>query len=261
METILDKIVARKMEEIAVAKEKRSIEDLKAMPHFVRTCSDFKVSLLDSKKTGIIAEFKRKSPSKGVINALSSVEDIVKGYTSGGASAISVLTDTHFFGGSSVDLLEARKHTDLPLLRKDFTIEAYQIYEAKAWGADIILLIAAILNPSEIASLTQLAQTLGMFVLLEVHNAEELERNLDSKADAIGVNNRSLADFTVNISHSFELVNKIPPGILKISESAISEVNTIRMLRDAGFNGFLIGENFMKSADPVDAFHRFAIGL
>lgn len=261
METILDKIVTRKREEVALAKEKISIEDLKAMPHFGRPSSDFRTSILDFSKTGIIAEFKRKSPSKGIINSQSSVEEIVKGYTAGGASAVSVLTDTDFFEGCSADLLEARKHTELPLLRKDFTIDPYQVYEAKAWGADIILLIAAILRPSEIATLTELAQTLGLSVLLEIHNAEELEANLDSKAEAIGVNNRNLADFTVNINHSFELVKKIPPGILKISESAISEVQTIRKLREAGFNGFLIGENFMKNSDPVEAFHGFVSEL
>ncbi|RZK82450.1 MAG: indole-3-glycerol-phosphate synthase [Pedobacter sp.] len=172
-------------------------------------------------------------------------------------SALSVLTDVDFFGGSAADLLKARAANEIPLLRKDFMIDEYQILEAKAWGADIILLIAAILTPQEIKQLAGFAKKLGLNVLLEVHNLEELERSICNDLDAIGVNNRNLADFTVNIQTSFDLADQIPNQFLKVSESAISEVNTIKDLKKVGFNGFLIGENFMKTANPGAAMHNF----
>lgn len=255
--TILDKIVLRKKEEVALAKKVVSIQQLEQGLYFGRNPYSFKDFLLDEQRTGIIAEFKRRSPSKGVINDKVTVPEVTQAYAVAGASALSVLTDTDFFGGHANDLLAARAVNTIPILRKDFMIDEYQIVEAKAMGADIILLIAAILSPAEIRNLASVAKGLGLNVLLEVHNEEELQRSICKDLDAIGVNNRNLADFTVNIQTSFDLVNKIPDEFLKISESAISAAETIKELKKAGFNGFLIGENFMKTADPGAAIGQF----
>jgi indole-3-glycerol phosphate synthase len=254
---ILDKIVIRKKEEVAFSKTQVSVADLEARFFFSRETYSFKTFLLDPKRTGIIAEFKRRSPSKGLINGSSTVEEVTSAYAKAGASALSILTDTDFFGGHPRDLEAGRAMNIIPILRKDFMIDEYQILEAKAMGADIILLIAAILTPKEIDSLAKLARSIGLNVLLEVHNLEELQRSLNPNVDAIGVNNRNLADFTVNIQTSFDLVNEIPSDFLKISESAISNPLTIAELRKAGFNGFLIGENFMKTAAPGQAMQQF----
>ncbi|RYG24456.1 MAG: indole-3-glycerol-phosphate synthase, partial [Chitinophagaceae bacterium] len=162
-----------------------------------------------------------------------------------------------FFGGAAADLIAARTAVNIPLLRKDFMLSNYQLYEAKAWGADIVLLIAAILSPDEIVSLSKSAKSLGLNVLLEVHNEAELNRSLCADIDAVGVNNRNLGYFTVDVQTSFNLVDKIPAEYLKISESAISDTDTILALKDAGFDGFLIGENFMKEQDPAIAFGKF----
>jgi indole-3-glycerol phosphate synthase len=259
--TILDKIVLRKREEVALAKHQVSAFELEKAANFERTPYSFKEFLLDEQRTGIIAEFKRQSPSKGIINNRVSVAEVTTAYAAAGASALSVLTDADFFGGHPRDLLEARAHNGIPVLRKDFMIDEYQILEAKAWGADVILLIAAILTPQEIANLAGLAKGLGLNVLLEVHNQQELDRSICKDLDAIGVNNRNLADFTVNIQTSFDLVNQIPNDFMKISESAISEAATIAQLKKAGFNGFLIGENFMKTEDPGAAIRSFVSEL
>ncbi|MNK26343.1 Indole-3-glycerol phosphate synthase [compost metagenome] len=254
---ILDKIVLRKKEEVAAAKALVSIQDLENAVHFKRTPHSFKEFLLATDRTGIIAEFKRRSPSKGLINGVADVAEVTQAYNNAGASALSVLTDVDFFGGKTADLLAARAANDIPILRKDFMIDEYQILEAKAWGADIILLIASILTPQQINDFGQFARNLGLNVLLEVHNLEELERSISPNLDAIGVNNRNLADFTVDIQTSFDLVNKIPNEFLKISESAISNPETIKDLKTAGFNGFLIGENFMKTENPGLAIQQF----
>jgi len=256
--TILDKIVRRKKEEVVLAKQLVAVRQLEAGLHFNRDPYVFKDFLLDEGRTGIIAEFKRRSPSKGIINDQVKVEEVTRAYAAAGASALSVLTDTDFFGGHTDDLLAARAVNEIPVLRKDFMIDEYQVLEAKALGADIILLIAAILTPAEIKKLSALAKSLGLNVLLEVHNLEELERSICKDLDAIGVNNRNLADFTVNIQTSFDLVNRIPDEFLKISESAISAPQTIKELKSAGFNGFLIGENFMKTGNPGQAMQDFA---
>jgi len=213
--------------------------------------------LLDPDRTGIIAEFKRKSPSKGIINDKVSVEKVTTDYAAAGASALSVLTDRQFFMGRKIDLVRARRNNKIPILRKDFMIDEYQVIEAKAFGADIILLIAAILTPQQIQQLASLAKSLELNVLLEVHNLEELQRSINPNLDAIGVNNRNLADFTVSVETSYQLAEHIPSEFLKISESAISDPETIRQLKKAGFNGFLIGENFMKQADPGAAMREF----
>lgn len=254
---ILDKIVANKKIEVQQAKSLTSVAQLEAADLFGRNCYSFKDFLLDPQRTGIIAEFKRKSPSKGIINDKVSVEAVTNAYASAGASALSVLTDHDFFMGDKADLVAARKANTIPVLRKDFMIDEYQIIEAKSLGADIILLIAAILTPTEIKNLATLAKSLGLNVLLEVHNLEELERSITPNLDAIGVNNRNLADFSVSVDTSYQLAPHIPAGFLKISESAISNPETIKQLKTAGFNGFLIGENFMKQQDPGKAIREF----
>ncbi|MDB5123719.1 MAG: indole-3-glycerol phosphate synthase [Mucilaginibacter sp.] len=258
---ILDKIVINKKREVEQAKSLTSSAGLQASEFFQRDCYSFKQFLLDPLRTGIIAEFKRKSPSKGIINDKVSVQQVTTAYAAAGASALSVLTDTDFFMGSKADLIQARQANSIPVLRKDFMIDEYQVIEAKAWGADIILLIAAILTPAEIQNLASLAKSLGLNVLLEVHNLEELERSINPNLDAIGVNNRNLADFTVSVDTSYALAPHIPKEFLKISESAISNPETIKQLKTAGFNGFLIGENFMKQEDPGMAMSDFVAGL
>lgn len=258
---ILDKIVVNKKKEVELAKSRVSRAKLEESSFFNRDCYLFKDFLVDPQRTGIIAEFKRKSPSKGIINDRVTVKDVTTGYAAAGASALSVLTDADFFMGDKADLLEARTANGIPILRKDFMIDEYQVIEAKSWGADIILLIAAILTPGEIQNLASLAKSLGLNVLLEVHNLEELERSINPNLDAIGVNNRNLADFTVSVETSYALASHIPKEFLKISESAISNPETIKQLKTAGFNGFLIGENFMKQGDPGQAMREFAAAL
>ncbi|WP_442794318.1 indole-3-glycerol phosphate synthase TrpC [Pelobium manganitolerans] len=254
---ILDKIVARKKEEVAIAKAKTSLKDLENLPVFKRDTYSLRKFLTDPAKTGIIAEFKRKSPSKGVINDKVSVEEVTTAYANAGASALSVLTDHDFFMGHEEDLIAARKVNQIPILRKDFMVDEYQIIEAKAIGADIVLLIAACLTRQEVSNFAKLAKSLGLSTLLEVHSAEELEGNLDPNIDVVGVNNRNLKDFSVSIDTSLQLAEIIPSDFLKISESAISNPETIKLLKKAGFNGFLIGENFMRTANPGLAMANF----
>jgi indole-3-glycerol phosphate synthase len=255
--TILDKIVERKKQEVAEAKSKVSLDELTQYPLFERTCYSLKDSILHPERTGIIAEYKRASPSKGVINDHSTVEEVVVGYQNAGASAISVLTDKDFFHGSLEDLTKARQVLTIPLLRKEFIVDTYQIAEAKAYGADIILLIAACLTPKEIEDFSTYAKALGLSVLLEIHNEEELVNNIFPTIDAIGVNNRNLKDFSVALDHSYDLVDKIPNEYIKVSESGISDPETIKDLKRRGFNSFLIGENFMKTANPELAIKEF----
>jgi indole-3-glycerol phosphate synthase len=258
---ILDKIVLNKRAEVASAKKDTSIKELESSVLFDRTTYSFKEFLTAPDRTGIIAEFKRRSPSKGIINDQAGVEAVTTAYAAAGASALSVLTDKDFFMGTKTDLYKARQVNQIPILRKDFMIDEFQVIEAKSLGADIILLIAAILTPKEINALAKLAKSLGLNVLLEVHNLEELERSIHPDLDAIGINNRNLADFSVSVETSYKLAEHIPPGFMKISESAISDPDTIKGLKKAGFNGFLIGENFMKQADPGAAMAEFVKAL
>lgn len=258
---ILDKIVAQKKEEVAVSKLQISAVQLEESDLFSRECYSLREFIQDPLRTGIIAEYKRASPSKGIINDHSSVKSVTSAYAAAGASALSVLTDTRFFGGSYIDLIEARQANQIPILRKDFMLDDYQVLEAKAWGADIILLIASILHPNEIRRMAALAKTLGMSVLLEVHNERELEKSLCDELDAVGVNNRNLGDFSVSLEHSYNLVSLIPDQFIKVSESGLSNAKTIRDLKSAGFNGFLIGENFMKEQDPGKAMDAFVKNL
>lgn len=255
--TILDKIIQQKFEEVAAAKSKVSEGALKDSPNYSRTCYSLKDHLLGHQLSGIIAEFKRASPSKGTINDKVKVKDVVAAYTDAGASAISVLTDSNFFSGSLEDLVIARHSTNRPILRKDFVIDEYQITEAKSWGADIILLIAASLDPAQVRDLSAYAKNIGLNVLLEVHTLAEIENNCWTSIDAIGVNNRNLHTFEVDISHSIRLAAAIPSDYLKIAESGLTNPETVKELREAGFQGFLMGEHFMKSRNPGAALQEF----
>lgn len=250
--TILDKITAQKAIEVAAAKAEVSIQDLEKSEFFARKTNSLVANLSAENSTGIIAEHKRKSPSKGIINDKLSVEEVTQGYAQAGAAGLSVLTDTDFFGGNKEDLQKARvANPSTPILRKDFMIDEYQVYEAKAWGADVILLIAACLSPEQIKSLSQKAHELGLEVLLEIHDQEELDRSPLEYVDIVGVNNRNLKNFAENnVNASLNLAEKIPADIIKISESCISEPETINLLKTVGYKGFLIGETFMKDVSP-----------
>ncbi len=254
---ILDKIIAQKHLEVA---EKSSLVPVKLLEKsifFDGEVVSMKKYVTDSEKSGIISEFKRKSPSKGLINGSASVEAVSIGYMQAGASALSILTDTNFFGGSNADLKDARKFNFCPILRKDFVIDEYQLLEAKSIGADCILLIAAVLEPARLRELAAFAKSLGLEVLMEVHDGEELERSICDDLDLIGINNRNLKTFDVSLQTSLDLVDKIPSDFVKISESGISDPETLITLKKAGFDGFLIGENFMKSSRPEQAAYNF----
>jgi indole-3-glycerol phosphate synthase len=258
---ILDQIIEHKRKEVIESKRLHPVKWLEQSPLFSRPTVSLKKNVQSKDKTGIIAEFKRKSPSKGVINGQASVEKTTMGYAQAGASALSVLTDKEFFGGSNDDLGAARKVNPCPILRKDFTIDEYQIIEAKSIGADAILLIAAVLTSQQSKALAAFAHALGLEVLLEVHNEDELKSNLEVEADLIGVNNRNLKTFEVSIDISKQLAPLIPIGIVKVSESGISDPATIIELRKYGYEGFLMGENFMKHSNPDVAASQFMTEL
>jgi indole-3-glycerol phosphate synthase len=257
---ILDQIIEYKRNTLPLRKGLIPPAVLEKFPYFSRDCVSLADRLRTGESTGIIAEFKRKSPSKGIINATAIVEEVTHDYERFGAAAISVLTDDHFFGGSSEDLMEARDAVKIPLLRKDFIIDEYQLLEAKAIGADIILLIAACLTPPEVKMLAASAKNLGLEVLLELHDEDELEHICDD-TELIGINNRSLKTFEVNLDRSLLMAAKIPIGKLKIAESGISNVEQINLFKQHGFSGFLMGENFMKETNPGEAFRIFASKL
>lgn len=252
---ILEKIIAHKKIELAIAMKQLPAAELMKKELFNRTTFSLKQSLLDQTKTGIIAEFKRRSPSKGIINDTADVTEVTAAYTLHGASCLSVLTDQQFFGGYPEDIAKARVN-DIPILRKDFMIDEYQLLEARAMGADVILLIAACLSPGRVKELAVFAKKLQLEVVLEIHKEEELQCICDD-TEIIGVNNRDLKTFTVDINRSIELSRKIPAGKIKIAESGISNIQTICTFREAGFKGFLMGENFMKQPDPAIAFAAF----
>lgn len=256
---ILDKIVEHKKKEVADRKAATPVATLEKSNYFSRRPYSLKQFLLDESKTGIIAEFKRKSPSKGIINGQANVTDITSAYTKYGASGLSVLTDEHFFAGSAEDFAKARVN-NIPLLRKDFMIDEYQVTEAKAMGADVILLIAACLTVAEVKRLAAFANSLQLEVLLELHAEEELEYICD-EIDLVGINNRNLKTFEVDIERSLDMASRIPAGKIKIAESGISSIENIRLFKQHGFHGFLIGENFMKTPDPGEAFRKFASQL
>jgi indole-3-glycerol phosphate synthase len=252
---ILDKIIAQKQIEVAHRKAQTSIQELEKVKFFANKTLSLQKFLLDETKTGIIAEYKRQSPSKGIINNHSTIEEVTTAYTQFGASGISVLTDEQFFGGNLNDLLAATIN-EVPLLRKDFMIDEYQIIEAKAFGAAAILLIAACLTKQQVKQMATFAKSLGLEVLLEIHNEAELDHICD-EVDLVGVNNRNLKTFDVSIETSLQLIQQMPTNKLAIAESGISKVETILTLRQDGFKGFLIGENFMKEQNPALAFKDF----
>lgn len=254
---ILEQIIEHKRKEVSERKELYPIKFLEQSIYFGSQPVSLKKYIQRPDKSGIIAEIKRKSPSKGVINPHVSVERTSIGYMQAGASALSVLTDKNFFGGSSEDLTTARKFNFCPILRKDFTIDEYQIVEAKSIGADAILLIAAVLDASRMKALAAFAHALGLEVLLEVHNEEELEKSLDAGADLIGVNNRDLKTFNLSIEVSKRLANRIPAAVVKVSESGIESVQAILDLKTYGYEGFLMGQNFMQHSRPEAACREF----
>lgn len=259
---ILEKIVANKRKEIEKFKPLSSIEQFSKKGFFWEIGNrSLKQSLLAEGSTGIIAEFKRKSPSKGWFKPKElEVEKVVTWYNSKGAAGISVLTDDVFFGGDLDDLIQTKVVTDIPVLRKDFIIDEWQIAEAKAFGADVILLIAACLTPGEVKDLAAFTKSIGLETLLEIHNEEELEHICD-EVDLVGVNNRNLKTFEVDINTSLQLIDKIPKSKPAVAESGISNAKALATLRQAGFKGFLIGETFMKEAEPGKAFAEFVATL
>jgi len=241
--SILQKIITHKKQEILLKKKNHSLEELKDTEFFHRNTISLKENIKN--KSGIIAEFKRKSPSKGNINLSADLLETVSKYEKFGASGISILTDNEFFGGSNQDIINVRNYIKTPILRKDFMIDTYQFYEAKAIGADVILLIASCLSPNEVDEFTSLAHSLGLEVLLEIHSEKEIN-HICPNIDFVGINNRNLNDFKVDLSHSVKLKNMIPKGIFSVAESGIYNLKDLEFLKEKGFDAFLMGEYFMK---------------
>jgi len=258
--SILDTITAHKKIEVSKRKQAKTIDSLQESSFYTRKPLSLKDFLTDKRKNGIIAEFKRKSPSKGIINDKVNIKEVVTGYEKAGASAVSVLTDTDFFGGTDNDIMEIRNSIGIPVLRKEFIIDEYQVYESKSIGADVILLIAAILIKDQAFNLARLAHSIGLQVLMEFHDDNEIGI-MNEYVDVAGINNRNLKTFEVSLEHSAELASRLPQGILKISESGISSPDDIIFLKKYGFDGFLIGENFMKAEMPARAFADFASAI
>ncbi len=252
---ILEKIILQKRNQVEQQKKNIPLEYFFRNENFNRKCFSLIENLQYGNTTGIIAEFKRKSPSKGFINEHANVLEVTNAYTNNGAAALSILTDEYFFGGSTADLIAARVN-DIPILRKDFIVDTYQIAEAKAMGADVILLIAACLSVIEVKTLAAYAVSLGLEVLLELHDESELQ-HICTDTILVGVNNRNLKDFKVDIDASLKMAALIPSDKIKIAESGIKDVAMIEIFKNAGFKGFLIGENFMKEANPGNAFNNF----
>ena len=253
---ILDKIVIDKRKEVDLKKSLIPVQFLEMMPFYDRKTTSLSKKLKAS-NTGIIAEFKRKSPSKSIINETAKVDDVAIGYENAGVCGMSILTDEIYFGGTLDDLITARQSCNLPLLRKEFIIDDYQLFEAKAFGADVILLIAAILTKTEIKQFSELAKSLNLEVLLEVHNEEELNKSIMPSLDMIGVNNRNLKNFEVSLDISKQLSSLIPSDFVKVSESGISSIEAIKELQPFGYKGFLIGENFMKTDNAGESAKQF----
>lgn len=257
---ILETIIADKKQELQLQKQKVPVAGLEDSPLFKRQTISLREWLAESSTGGIIAEFKRKSPSRGMINEKADPVKISKGYVLAGASGLSVLTDTKYFAGSREDLVRIREANQCPILRKDFMIDEYQVLEARSWGADVILLIAAVLEKDEVRNLSALAHSLGLEVLLEVRQESELDV-LNENIDIVGVNNRDLKRMVTDVNTSIELSEKIPADFFKISESGISDPGTILTLKEYGYRGFLIGEYFMQQTDPCNACRDLIEGL
>lgn len=245
MKRILEEIITYQQLLVSLKKKTMPVEVLKSFPGFSNPTRSLKQSVASSEQ-GIIAEFKRRSPSKEAINLKADVMEIAKSYENMGAAGMSVLTNQRYFGGSLEDLQLAKSVCNLPILRKDFMVDPYQMYEAKAYGADAILLIANALPSEKLEELAVLAQDLGLEILFEIHGAEEIEKLASKHIDLIGVNNRNLSTFEVDIQQGLDMLPHLPSELLKISESGIQDTETIGKLIQQGFNGVLVGEFFMK---------------
>lgn len=259
--TILDEIIANKRLEVEERKKAVPISELNKSEFFSRQPISLAKAVANPDKSGIIAEFKKRSPSKGNINKTADAAITTKAYESAGASALSILTDSKFFGGSNDDLTRSREGNSCPILRKEFIIDEYQVLEAKAIGADAILLIAAALTPTQLKLLANIAHSHGLEVLMEVHDEHELLHNLGAAVDLIGVNNRNLRNFKVNVDVSRSLAPLIPNHVVKVSESGIESPTVIQELRTYGYKGFLMGQRFMEQGDPGKAATTFIQNL
>ena len=253
---ILDKIVEDKKIEINKLLSNSSISKLENSHLFSRKCISLKESIKNN-NSGIICEFKRRSPSNQNINYISSLSDVVSGYEEAGAAGLSILTNKKYFDGDTQDIIDIRDISNLPILRKEFIISEYQVIEAKSIGSDAILLIASILSEEEIIGYSSLAKSIGLEVLLEIHSEDELYKISGDDIDIVGVNNRNLDTLEIDLNNSIELYGKVPSKFVKISESGISEVESILKLKEVGYNGFLIGEKFMKTNNPMESAYDF----
>ena len=253
---ILDKIVEDKKIEINKLLSNSSISKLENSHLFSRKCISLKESIKNN-NSGIICEFKRRSPSNQNINYISSLSDVVSGYEEAGAAGLSILTNKKYFDGDTQDIIDIRDISNLPILRKEFIISEYQVIEAKSIGSDAILLIASILSKEEIIGYSSLAKSIGLEVLLEIHSEDELYKISGDDIDIVGVNNRNLDTLEIDLNNSIELYEKIPSKFVKVSESGISEVESILKLKEVGYNGFLIGEKFMKTNNPMESAYDF----
>lgn len=260
MKDILQEIVATKRAEVDRRKRETDLQALYRQAETPRTTRHSLREALRSSSTGIISEFKRRSPSKGWINRDADVQSVVRAYQQAGATALSVLTDTPYFGGTDDDLRAARQACSLPILRKDFTIDEFQLVESRALGADAVLLIAAALTREQCRRFAEIAHQLELEVLLEIHDQSELDY-YSEYVDVLGVNNRNLGSFHTDVANSFRLIEQMPQEATPISESGISNPDTVKELRTIGFKGFLIGENFMKTEAPGDSLKSFINAL
>lgn len=270
MADILEEIVANKRVEVYIANQEMPLDVLKDLT-LKKIAQDGQVKMRSMRKSlersmsGVISEFKRKSPSKGWIHADADPLDVIPKYAKGGASAISILTDNKYFGGDLEFIRRVRPLIDTPILRKDFIIDEYQLYEARLMGADAVLLIAADLEIGSVKELTERAHELGLEVLLEVHDPKELSYVVEvPEVDMLGVNNRALGTFHTDVQHSFDIAEAMKDAVaglatkpLLVSESGIGAPTIVKKLRNVGFRGFLIGENFMKESDPGEALVQF----
>ena len=256
MKEVLSEIIAHKKIEVEERKKRHSIDEfckqIEEKTYIVRSLKQ----ALENSPTGIISEFKRRSPSKGWIHQTAEVRPIVSGYEKAGASALSVLTDENYFGGSDDDLRKAISLVEIPVLRKEFIVDEFQIYESKALGANAILLIASAISSQQCKHFTSVATQLQLDVLLELHNEDELEHISDENG-IIGINNRNLGTFVTTVEKSFRMAELLPKNAVRVSESGISSPEIVRELRDAGYRGFLIGENFMKTDNPGESLKSF----
>jgi len=256
---ILETIIAQKRKEVDIRKKLFSIRSLEGSSLFASHRPSF-YNAVAEKGPSIIGEFKRRSPSKGIINSIVEIDEVARGYEAAGVKAMSILTDLEFFGGDELDLLRVAGYSSLPLLRKDFIIDEYQIVESKSIGASAILLIAAVLTKKEIHKFSNLASSLGLDILCEIHDPSELEK-MSPKNNILGINNRNLKTFAVDLGHSQELIRQLPAESLKVAESGLSSYEEVLLLFETGFDAFLIGENFMRTPDPGRAAEKFIRGL